>query len=114
MSAPVKGTLFFLFVKFLLDQGPVCGATDCSCFGLHVSFLMGFKSRVDLACTHSCLRAVIPKVTSGATSAFSTNKGVHCITVYTAWQPSDFDPRTCSHQTYSQVIVFLFNHKEGC
>ena len=28
----VNNTSFFL--KFLLDQGPFCGATDCSCFGL--------------------------------------------------------------------------------
>ena len=40
---------FFFFYKFLLDQGPVCGATDCSCFGLRVSFLSGFKSGVDLS-----------------------------------------------------------------
>ena len=39
---------FFFFKKFCLDQGPFCGATDCSCFGLCVSFLMGFKSRVDV------------------------------------------------------------------
>ena len=43
---------FFVFLFFLkifcLDQGPFCGATDCSCFGLRVSFLMGFKSRVDI------------------------------------------------------------------
>ena len=36
------------FFKFLLDKCPFCGATNCSCFGLRVSFLMGFKSRVDL------------------------------------------------------------------
>ena len=38
----------FFFQIFCLDQGPFCGATDCSCFGLRVSFLMGFKSRVDI------------------------------------------------------------------
>ena len=38
-----------VFFKILLDQGPFCGVTDCSCFGLRVSFLMGFKSRVDLS-----------------------------------------------------------------
>ena len=65
-----------------------------------------FQSRSgSLACTLSCLRAVIPKVTSGATPAFSTNRGVHCISVYTAWQPSHFDPRTCSRQTYPQALV---------
>ena len=42
---------FYLFIlkKKLLDQGTFCGATDCSCFGLCVSFLIGFKSRVDLS-----------------------------------------------------------------
>ena len=39
----------FFFKIFSLDQGPFCGATDCSCFGLRVSFLMGFKSRVDIS-----------------------------------------------------------------
>ena len=39
---------FFFFKIFCLDQGPFCRATDCSCFGLCVSFLMGFKSRVDI------------------------------------------------------------------
>ena len=37
-------TITFFFINFLLDQGPLRGATDCSCFGLRVSFLMGFKS----------------------------------------------------------------------
>ena len=40
---------FFFFLNFLLDQGPVCGATACSCFGLCVSFLTGFKAGVDLS-----------------------------------------------------------------
>ena len=55
-----------------------------------------------LTCTLSCLRAVILKVTYGATPAFSANRGVHCISVYMAWQPSHFDPHTCSYQTYPQ------------
>ena len=56
-----------------------------------VSFLMGFKSRVDiLPALFSCLHAVILKVMSGATPAFSTNRGVHCISVYMAWQPVMF------------------------
>ena len=38
-----------------------------------------------LACTLSCLHAVILKVTTGATPAFSTNRGVHCISMYMAW-----------------------------
>ena len=35
-----------------------------------------------LTCTLTCLRAVIPKVTSGATPAFSANRGVHYTCVY--------------------------------
>ena len=51
----------------------------------------GFQSQSGyLACTLSCLHAVILKVTTGATPAFSTNRGVHCISVYTAWQPVAF------------------------
>ena len=38
-----------------------------------------------LTCTLSCLCALILKVTTGATPAFSTNRGVHCIRVYMAW-----------------------------
>ena len=92
--------------KTLVNCYCVIHNKDCSCFGLLVSFLMGFKSsRVDLACTLSCLCVVIPKVTSGATPAFSTNRGVHYIRVYTAWQPSHFDPHTCSHQTYPQALM---------
>ena len=44
-----KVLFIYFFKKFCLDQGPFCGATDCSCFGLRVSFLMGFKSRVDIS-----------------------------------------------------------------
>ena len=36
---------------------------------------------------------------------FSTNRGVHCIKVYTAWQLNHFDPHTCSCQTYPQAMV---------
>ena len=47
----------------------------------------GFQSQSGyLACTLSCLHAVILKVTSGATPAFSTNRGVHCISMYMAWR----------------------------
>ena len=40
-----------------------------------------------ISCQHSFLLACVPKVTSGATPAFSTNR-VHCISMYKAWQPS--------------------------
>ena len=49
----------------------------------------GFQSQGgSLSCTLTCLCAVNPRVTSGATPAFSTNSGVHCISVYTAGPPS--------------------------
>ena len=76
----------FFFLNFFLDQGPFCGATDCSCFGLGACVLPhGFQSQSGyLTCTRSCLCAVILKVTTGATLAFSTNRDVHCISMYTA------------------------------
>ena len=37
------------FSKFLLDQGPFCGVTDCFYFGLRVTLLVGFKARVVLS-----------------------------------------------------------------
>ena len=52
------------------------------------------------ACTLSCLCAVILKVTTGATPAFSTNRGVRCISMYMAWlarllsHASGFEPPT--------------------
>ena len=81
---------FCFFKKFLLDQGPFCGATDCPYFGLCVTLPMGFKARGgSLACTLICLHAVNLRVTSGATPAFSNNRGVHCIGgVYTTGPPS--------------------------
>ena len=44
-----SGFFWVFFNIFCLDQGPFCGTTDCSCFGLRVSFLRGFKSRVDIS-----------------------------------------------------------------
>ena len=57
-----------------------------------------------LACTLSCLHAVILKVTSGATPAFSTNRGVHCISMYTAWQPVTFP--TCHVCNRGRLLGF--------
>ena len=49
----------------------------------------GFQSQGgSLACTLTCLYAVNLRVTSGATAAFSTNRGVHCISMCTAGPPS--------------------------
>ena len=49
----------------------------------------GFQSQGgSFACTLTCLCAVNLRVMSGATPAFSTKRGVHCIRVYTAGPPS--------------------------
>ena len=41
-----------------------------------------------LTCTLTCLCTVNQWAMSGATPAFSNNRGVHCITMYTAGLPS--------------------------
>ena len=51
------------------------GTIDCPYFGLRVPLPIGIQSQGG-------------SVTSGATPAFSTNKGVHCISVYAAGPPS--------------------------
>ena len=63
---------FFIFV------GPrsILWCHWCPCFGFHVTLPMGFRARVSL------------RVMSDATSAFSTNRGVHCASMYTAGLPS--------------------------
>ena len=50
---------------------------------------MGFKARVVLssALLLACIWWTL-RVTSGATPAFSTNRGVHCISMFTADSPS--------------------------
>ena len=55
------------FLKFLLGQGPFCGATGTLCFRLQMTLPMSFKVRVDqslpaLFC-HLC--TMIPRVISG-------------------------------------------------
>ena len=45
----------------------------------------GFQSQGgSVTCTLTCLHMLNVRATSGATSAFSTNRGVYCISVYTA------------------------------
>ena len=85
----------------MFDHGPFCGATDCSFFLPH-----GFQIQSgSLACTLSCLHVVIPKVMFGVTPTFSTNQGVHCISMYMALQLDLFDTHACSHQMYLQALV---------
>ena len=81
--------VFFLFLIFCWTKVHFVGATDCPCFGLCVTLPMGFKARVVLLTyTLTSLHAVNLRVMSGATTVFSTNRGVHCISVYTAGPPS--------------------------
>ena len=90
------------FINFLLDKCPFCGATDCSCFGLP----HGFQSqRGSLACTLSCLCAVILKVTTGATPAFSTNRSVHCIKcTWHGWPGSSHMHWNLNHQCSGELL----------
>ena len=55
------------FLKFLLDQGPFCGATDTLCSGLPMTMPTSFQVRVDqLSPTLFChLRAMITGVIFG-------------------------------------------------
>ena len=76
-----------LFFKIFCWTKVYFEATDCPHFGLHVTLSIGFKARW-FSGLLTCLRMVNLKLISGATPAFSTTSGVHCISVYTAGLPS--------------------------
>ena len=73
----------------------------------------GFQSQGgSLTCTLTRLPAVNLRVMSGATPAFSTNRGVHCTSVYTAGMPS-------RHPSYKQwragqATVAIPIYQKGC
>ena len=97
---------FFYFFYFFVGPRPSLWSHWLVLFLTLCVLPHGFQIQSwSLTCTLSSLRMVIPKVTSGATPAISTNRGVHCIGMYTAWQPSHSDPHTCSHRTYPQALV---------
>ena len=99
---------FFLFFFFKIVVGPMPSLWShwLLLFWTLCVLPHGFQSwSGSLTCTLSCLLAVIPKVTSCVTPAFSAKRGVHCISVYAAWQLSHFDPHTYSRQTYSQALL---------
>ena len=84
---------FFFFFNFwrthVLFVGPLIPL-----FGLLVMSALGFKARVDsLACFLACV--LFLRFTSGATPA----------DLLTASMAADFDPCTCSRQTYPQALV---------
>ena len=58
-----------------------------------------------LTCTLSCLCAVILKVTTGATPAFSTNRSVHCIKcIQHGWPGSSHMHRDLNHQYSGELL----------
>ena len=72
------------YSKKNLNQGVFLGATDYLHFGLNETLPMGFKARDgSLVCTLGCLFIVILGVTSGAATAFSSNRGVYCLSMCT-------------------------------
>ena len=89
--SPFKGVLHhvsptFVFKIFSLDQGPFLWRHWLLLFWTLCVLPHGFQIQSEyIACTLSCLCAVILKVTTGVTPVFSTNRGVHCISVYMAW-----------------------------
>ena len=76
----------FFFLNFLFGPGSILWSHWLLLFWTSCVLPHGFQIQSGyLACTLSCLHAVILKVTTGVTPAFSTNRSVHCISVYTAW-----------------------------
>ena len=73
----------FFFFKFLFGPRSILWSHWLLLFWTSCVLPHGFQIQSGyLACTLSYL---ILKVTTGATPTFSTNRGVHCISVYTAW-----------------------------
>ena len=80
---------FGFYFKFFVGPRSILGATHCPLFWTLCDPHHGFQGQGGfLACTLTCLHAVNLRVTSGATSAFSTHRGVHCISMYTTGLPS--------------------------
>ena len=74
------------FNKFLFEPRSILWSHWLLLFWTSCVLPHGFQIQSGyLACILSCLCAVILKVTTGVTPAFSTNRGVHCISVYTVW-----------------------------
>ena len=89
--------LFFSFFKFLEDTCPSCGATGTPV--LDFWWRLPWVSKPGWTRLHAFLPARYssdsPLVRHMPTSWRPT------------WQPSHFDPHTCSHQTYPQALVAL-------
>ena len=86
-----KQLFFFFFKNFLSGPRSILWSHWLLLFWTSCVLPHGFQIQSGyLACTLSCFHAVILKVMSGVTPAFSTNRGAHCISVYMAWQPVTF------------------------
>ena len=93
-------------LKKLLNQGAHFLQPGLLLFWTSCVLPRGFQIQSgSLACTLSCLHAVIVKVTSEATPAFFTNRGIHCLSMYTTCQPSLFESHTCRCQTCAHTLV---------
>ena len=70
----------------------------------------GFQSQDgSFPCTLTCLRVVNLRATSGATPAFSTSRGVHCISVCSAGPPCGTSPHVLHVQYLNEyAIKFCF------
>ena len=83
--------IIFFFLNFLSGPRSILWSHWLLLFWTSCALPHGFQIQSGyLACTLSCLRAMILKVTTGVTPAFSTNRGVHCISMYRAWRPVAF------------------------
>ena len=108
---------FFFFLNFLSGPRSILWSHWLLLFWTSCVLPHGFQiqSRY-LACTLSCLHAVILKVTSGVTPAFSTNRGVHCISVYMAWRPVTFPTCHVCNRVYQLMfgkVSFLLRKTSG-
>ena len=86
---------FFVFFKLLEDTCPFCGATDTPVLDFWWRLPWVSKPR------WTRLHAFLPACYSSDSPLVQ-----HLLTSWQpAWQPSHFDPRTCSRQTYPQALV---------
>ena len=101
----MNGQAFFFFLIFLSGPRSILWSHWLLLFWTLCVLPHGFQIQSGyLACTLSCLHAVTLKVTSGTTPAFSTNRGVHCISMHTAWQPVTFP--TCHVCNRGRLLGF--------
>ena len=97
--------IYFFYLNFLSGPRSILWSHWLLLFWTSCVLPHGFQIQSGyLACTLSCLHAVILKVTSGVTPAFSTNRSVHCISMYMAWRPVTFP--TCHICNRGRLLGF--------